>query len=86
MGTPQHKGLVDFQKLDFEFYQGAHVYLTQELVRTDFTDSSTVSQTYGIGAQFFPRPHYDFQVAWQKAKSDKEHFADYGLFSFLLYL
>jgi len=52
-------GMADYQRLDYEFFQGFHVFLTQELKRLDFKQSSSLAKTYGIGIQFFPRPHFE---------------------------
>lgn len=58
-------GLVDYQRLDYEYFQGFHGFLTQELYRYDFKQPTTLMKTYGIGIQWFPRPHFEFDLEWQ---------------------
>ncbi len=65
---PTRWGIVNFQKIDYEVIEGLHGYLTQEYSRLDFDDGSSANQTYGIGAQFFPRPHLDLNLTWQIQK------------------
>jgi hypothetical protein len=58
-------GMVDYLRLDYEYFQGFHGYLMQELARYDFKDPSTLSKVYGIGVQWFPRPHIELDFEWQ---------------------
>jgi hypothetical protein len=58
-------GLFNYMKLDYEFIQGLHGYLSQELSRADFNRVNTLGRSYGIGMQFFPRPHFEFNLSWQ---------------------
>jgi hypothetical protein len=66
-GDPSKKqwGLASYARLDYEFVQGFHGYLTQETLRLDFSNEETLSKVYGMGFQFFPRPHFEFNIAWQ---------------------
>ncbi len=58
-------GAVNYQKLDYEFIQGLHGYLTQELSHPDFKLSDQARTTYGIGAQYYPRPHLDLSLTYE---------------------
>jgi len=58
-------GWVTYNRLDIEPLQGLHGYLTCELTRPDFDDSSSQTSAWGIGAQFFPRPHFEVNFLWQ---------------------
>jgi hypothetical protein len=58
-------GLASYERLDYEFVQGFHGYLTQEALRLDFSNSETLSKVYGIGVQFFPRSHFELNLSWQ---------------------
>ena len=60
---PDTKGWVTWDKLDYEFIQGLHGYLSYGLTRTNFGGPSTTF--YGIGSQFFPRPHVELDLLWQ---------------------
>jgi hypothetical protein len=59
-------GLTTYNRLDFEFYKGIHLYLGQELMQTDLETGLTRSDTVSAGLQFFPRPHFEFQAVFQK--------------------
>ena len=59
-------GWVTWNRLDYEFMQGLHGYLTYQLTRPDFQASATQTSAYGIGSQWFPRPHFEFDLLWQR--------------------
>ena len=60
---PDTKGWVTWDKVDYEFIQGLHGYLSYGLTKTSFGAPST--SFYGIGSQFFPRPHFELDLQWQ---------------------
>ena len=60
---PNTKGWVTWDKLDYEFIQGLHGYLSYGLTNTNLGSASTTF--YGVGSQFFPRPHFEFDLLWQ---------------------
>lgn len=76
-------GMVNYSRLDYEFFQGFHGYLTQELSRLDFGNPDTLSKNYGIGIQFFPRPHLELNLSWQMQTTATV--AGYTDFLFLLF-
>lgn len=59
-------GYVNYQKLNYELFQGFHLFLTVENSELDRDLSATRVDTYGTGIQFFPRPHFEFQGFYQK--------------------
>lgn len=61
-------GLVDDVRLDFEVLKGVHVYLTQEYSMLESNNPYTFSDAYGLGAQFFPWPHWEFNALYQKER------------------
>lgn len=63
------RGFVDYQRLGYEVIQGLNFYLLQELARLNFKDSKTAFSSYGVGAQFFPRPHFEILMEYQKQKT-----------------
>ncbi|MGK5084154.1 hypothetical protein WDW37_12730 [Bdellovibrionota bacterium FG-1] len=73
-------GAFDYQRLDWEFIQGLHAYLTQEWARPDFGDSSTRIARYGVGFQAFPRPHWelDFKWSYEQNPIDQTHWSQMG--------
>jgi hypothetical protein len=61
-------GGVNWQRLGYELIQGVHGFVTQEWSRTEFGNDRTVSEAYGVGALWYPRPHFEFQLTWQKRR------------------
>lgn len=55
VGSPQSSWLT-YQRLNYEWVQGVHTFLT-------FERSKKLLQRYGVGLQFFPRPHWEIQAA-----------------------
>ncbi len=67
-GSPTTWGFANYLRADYEFIKGVHGYLSQEYSNLDWTQQLNTTQTYGIGAQWFPRPHFEFQGVVQKTK------------------
>ncbi len=65
-GSSTQTGLVDDIRFDVEVVQGLHFYLTQEY--SQLNTSTSFSDAYGIGAQFFPRPHIELNTLYQKQR------------------
>jgi hypothetical protein len=83
------RGWVTYQKLGYELIQGLHVFGTQELGRLNFKESRSLTQTYGLGTQIFPRPHFEFNVQWQRQQVVALYgtsFVDFGYLMFHYYL
>lgn len=60
-------GIATTQKLSYEILEGLWFYGTQEYGTTNRPNSPGVTtQTYGGGFQFFPRTHFEFNVAYEK--------------------
>jgi hypothetical protein len=59
-------GAVDYNRVDYEIFRGFHAYVTQEFTQTNFTENLTRTDNYGIGLQWFPRPHFEFQIFAQR--------------------
>ena len=71
-------GPASYARLDYEFYKGVHGYLTGEYAQTNPT--SPTHYAAGLGAQFFPRPHFELRAEWTKRLDDYtgELAADYA--------
>ena len=54
-GSNSQIGGVDYNKLDYEFFQGFHVYLTQDYAQLDFSAFNSEHNSYGIGIQSSPQ-------------------------------
>lgn len=80
-------GMVDYLRLDYEYFQGFHGFLTQELFRLDFRDPSTLNKVYGIGLQWFPRPHFEFDAEWQlQISAQVQGYTDFAFLMLHYYL
>ena len=72
-------GLVSYLKVDYEFLQGLHGYLTGEILKADLSAPNTTTETYGLGVQFFPRPHLEANAMFlkQRMPSVSDGFSDF---------
>lgn len=59
-------GWVTFEKLDYEWFQGLHTFVSHQHERPDFKNDLTYFQVFGVGAQWFPRPHFEFVLTYEK--------------------
>jgi len=57
-------GVFDYQRLTYEAVQGLQVFISQELARPDFIALTSRIARYGMGLQFFPRPHFELDLRW----------------------
>lgn len=58
-------GFAAYERLDFEPLQGLHFFGTFEASKLDFAAERSRLLRYGAGIQFFPRPHFEVEAAWQ---------------------
>lgn len=81
-GSDATLGLMNFQRLGYDLVQGFNFYLTQGLARSDFKNSRTAFSSYGVGSQFFPRPHFELSMEYQKQKTPSfpSRFSNYLVF------
>lgn len=71
------KGYVTSNRLNYEWFQGFISFLSFDKKYLNSNDPNSEQEAYGIGIQFFPRPHFEVVTSWQKeeviatsAKSD----------------
>ncbi len=67
--TEHQWGLVDYLKLNFEPYKGIHFFVTQEFSQSNLNSQTARTDIHSLGFQFFPRPHFEFQVTAYKGYS-----------------
>jgi hypothetical protein len=68
-GVAQTKGLVSYQRLNYEFTQGFIGYALHQLSYLNFDSGRSRADSVGLGLQFFPRPHFEFQVEFTKQRN-----------------
>lgn len=60
-------GIASTQKVSYKLQEGLWVYGIQEFGTQKIpTVSDSTTQVYGIGIQFFPRTHFEFNLAYEK--------------------
>jgi hypothetical protein len=81
-------GAVNYQRLDYEIIQGLHFYFTQDYSRLNFGNTNTMRNSFGIGSQFFPRPHIEINLSWQKLRmrAFSQDYTDFAWFMLNYYL
>ncbi len=60
-----------YQKLGYEFYKGVVGLLLADAQLSKLEDPSSQILHYGLGVQFFPRPHFEIQGAWLRERAPK---------------
>lgn len=81
-------GFADTARFNYETTQGVHLYLSQEFVQNNFLDTSSRMEAYGVGLQFFPRPHLELNAQYLKQRygGSSSLFADYAYAMLHFYL
>jgi len=82
-GGITQNGFVDDIRLDYELYQGVHFYLLQEYYTYDFSSSLASSDSYGVGFQWFPRPHIELNTVYEKQRIGGTS-ANFGNYAYLM--
>lgn len=67
--TDPVQSLVDYQKLGYEFHKGVVGFLIQQWTKTRLKEDNSAQDSYGLGMQLFPRPHFEFQLVWLKQRN-----------------
>lgn len=87
-GTLSAWGIAHMAKLDYEVFQGVHFFVMEDFYRGNFKDGNTVSNSFGGGIQFFPRPHFELIAQYQRLKIvavDPNNYNDYLWFQMHFY-
>lgn len=69
--APSTFGMVGLLKADYELVQGLHVFGAYEFAQLDFDAGSTRRNRYTAGVQWFPRPHFEIEAAYQRQVIDR---------------
>lgn len=80
-------GLASYARLSYEVVRGLHPFLTHEAGLNDLSAISSQNRyTYGLGLQWYPRPHFDFQLMYQIQTRTPGANANYAWFMMHSYL
>ena len=73
-------GVVNYVKVDYEVLKGVHGYVTQEYAKLDLRNVRSEMASFGVGVQFFPRPHLEINGSYQKqrVRAVSKDFADFA--------
>jgi hypothetical protein len=64
-------GWVSYLKPGMEILQGLHLFALHESERENYRYPSSGKHSLGGGVSFFPRPHFEFQLVWNKVQDRK---------------
>lgn len=64
-----HNSLFAISQLGYEVYKGITPYLQYQRSQDDLTDKSTLTNDYGVGCHFYPRPHFELSAQWDHIRS-----------------
>lgn len=62
------EGLYHFSKLNYEIYKGVYGFLYEDYSKSDIKLGSTLVNSYGLGFNFYPRPHLELELQWLKQR------------------
>lgn len=60
------KSFVTYQKAGYTIFKGFDLLALGEYQKSDLNDSASEVNRYGLGFQFYPRPHFEINGAWTK--------------------
>ena len=81
-------GWVTTNKIGYEWIQGVAPFLALERARLDVNDPTSRHTVAGIGVQWYPRPHLEFNLVWNKEQDLKvgTYFSDLAYLMMHIYL
>jgi hypothetical protein len=82
-GFDNKRGLFHFSKLGYEIVKGFHLLALEEYRKTDLKNEKTLLNAHGLGFQWFPRPHFDFEAIWNKRRLAQQS-NDYTDYAYLM--
>lgn len=77
------KGLYHFSKIGYELVKGFHLIGIEEYRKSDLKNDLTLLNAHGLGWQWFPRPHFDFEFIWNKRRVAQQS-SDYTDYAYLM--
>lgn len=66
--STDQRDLLGFTRLGIEVHKGIIPYLQYQHMRSGTGASPTLTRHYAVGGQFFPRPHFEVAVQWDKIR------------------
>jgi hypothetical protein len=85
VSNPTQWGFVETTRVGYELVQGLHFIVDQEFARPNFSSVQTLKQRYGAGVWWFPRPHLEAGLEYQKRQDRAQPFTDYYDYLYFLW-
>lgn len=79
----EQKGVVTYNRINYEAVRGLHLYGLHQIRYLDYHTPRNRMDAYGLGLQFFPRPHWELQFEFQKQR-DLARFDSYYDYAWLM--
>jgi hypothetical protein len=88
LNLPRTQGHYFLHKTGYEFFKGFHGIILNDYLQSNIDTGSTKNYKFGPGIQWYPRPHFDFQLFWTKQQSSQNiaQDGDYAWMVFHYYL
>jgi hypothetical protein len=85
---PTTHGFAQLNRLGYEAAKGVNLIVDQEYSRVDFSNPDTLEQHYGAGVWWYPRPHLEVSLEYQKRQDVQEGsgFYDFAYFLWHIYI
>ncbi|MBC7429245.1 MAG: hypothetical protein H7336_11570 [Bacteriovorax sp.] len=63
--------------------KGFHLIGIDEYNKSDLKNDKTLLNAHGLGAQWYPRPHFDIEAIWNKRRVAQQS-SDYTDYAYLM--
>ncbi len=85
---PFETGIFHNARLGYELVKGLHLFALEDVSKSVVTDPSSLIVQVGPGVIWYPRPHFEFELAFTKKKilKDSREFNDYAYLMLHYYL
>ncbi|RZA07230.1 MAG: hypothetical protein EOP11_08290 [Proteobacteria bacterium] len=67
--TARENGIYQFNRFGFEVVKGVHLLAIQEYTMADLKKSDSQVISFGAGALWYPRPHFEFELTFNQKKT-----------------
>jgi hypothetical protein len=86
--SDRETGIFRFGRLGYEITKGVHLLALEELSKTNLSNSNSLSVSYGVGALWYPRPHFELELTFNQRKilQASKEFEDYAYLMMHYYL
>lgn len=87
-GADRETGIYRFGRLGYEITKGVHLLALEELSKSNLPNPKTFGLSFGVGALWYPRPHFEFELALNQRKNMavSKEFEDYAYLMLHYYL